>query len=156
MNSPSLKPEPQLALEALIQSNADEAKRLLDANDRIYQEMSSILKSTPGIALGCSACLRWPELRAACLTCGESTPPPPTSDRLVEAFQSGTRATQKSERYTVPVANEEPVSTRMAAKEEVLYAALAIVRSWHRRHKKNWQSQERELEAAVQKLTWDK
>lgn len=129
MNSPSLKPEPQLALEALIQSNADEAKRLLDTNDRIYQEMAAILKSTP---------------------------PPPPSDRLVEAFQSGTRATQKSERYTVPVANEEPVSTRLAAKEEVLYAALAIVRSWKRRHKKNWQSQERELEAAVQKLTWDK
>ena len=128
MNSPSLKPEPQLALEALIQSNADEAKRLLDTNDRIYQEMAVILKSTP----------------------------PPSSDRLVEAFQSGTRATQKSERYTVPVSPEEPLSTRLAAKEEVLYAALAIVRSWHRRHKKNWQSQERELEAAVKKLTWDK
>jgi hypothetical protein len=51
---------------------------------------------------------------------------------------------------------QPPDSTRLSAEKEVIYAALAIVRSWQRRHKKNYHSQERELMNAVERLTWEK
>lgn len=74
-----------------------------------------------------------------------SEPPPPVS-KLVEAFEQG---------KTVPpsVGN---LNTRMVAEKEVIYAALAIVRSWQRRHKKTYRNQERELVNAVERLTWEK
>lgn len=72
-----------------------------------------------------------------------SEPPPPMS-RLVEAFVKG---------HSEPPA---PESTKLSAEKEVLFAALAIVRSWSRRHKKNWKTQERELAKAVERLTWEK
>ncbi len=45
--------------------------------------------------------------------------------------------------------------TKMSAEKEVIYAALAICRSWQRRHKKNFHTQEKDLLSAVEKLTWE-
>jgi hypothetical protein len=80
----------------------------------------------------------------------KSVPPPPVS-RTMEAFSDGVRATLVPENL-----RSEPASVKLVAEKEVLYAALAIVRSWKRRKKKNWQSQEKELAAAVERLTWEK
>jgi hypothetical protein len=75
-----------------------------------------------------------------------SEPPPPPS-RLVDVLEGrSTRPTQP------PVAPEQVLA--MTPEKEVIYAALAIVRSWTRRHKKNWKSQETELMKAVSRLTW--
>lgn len=68
--------------------------------------------------------------------------PPPVST-LVAAFRDA----------TMPP-TDGPVSVKLAAEKEVIYAALAIVRSWRRRNKKNWQAQEKELMSAVERLTW--
>ncbi len=75
-------------------------------------------------------------------------PSAPPQSRLVEAFTQGVATTM--------LPGGEAVSTRMVAEKEVIYAALAIVRSWKRRHKKNWHAQEKELMNAVERLTWDK
>ncbi len=77
-----------------------------------------------------------------------SEPPPPPVSRLMEAFSEGVRS-------TLPPGTSEPVLMRIAAEREVIFAAMAIVRSWERRHKKNWHSQEKELMNAVKRLTWD-
>lgn len=44
----------------------------------------------------------------------------------------------------------------LSPEKEVLFSALAIVRSWKRRHKKNYNNQETELMKAVERLTWEK
>ena len=79
-----------------------------------------------------------------------SFPPPPVS-RLMEAFSEGVRATTP-----VPVDSQSPASEKLVAEKEVVFAAVAIVRSWTRRHKKNWKIQEKELMNAVRRLTWEK
>lgn len=123
------KPMAQLSLETILQQNKEEAKRLQDA-------AAAKLAENAAIQAEMSAILK-------------SVPPPPVS-RLMTAFQDGVRASH-------PPASEQSVdSTRMLAEKEVLYAALAIVRSWKRRRKKNWQAQEKELMNAVERLTWDR
>lgn len=128
------KPAAQLSLEAIIESNKEAARRLneqaaarLAENARIEVEMQKILSEPPP----------------------KSGPP----SRLVEAFKNG----KTMERMTVENAATvpPPLSTRMVAEREVLYAALAIVRSWQRRHKKSFHQQERELMNAVERLTWE-
>ena len=126
--NPSLKPEAQLSLETIIKQNREEAENLQRAAQAKLDENERIKAEMHNIL--------------------KSVPPPPVS-RLMEAFSEGVRA-------SLPPADQEAPSVKMVAEKEVLYAALAIVRSWKRRHKKNWQTQERELVAAVERLTWDK
>ena len=129
------KPAAQLSLESIIEHNKAAAKRLneeaaarLAENDRIEREMHAILVEPPK----------------------SSTPP---ASRFVEAYKNG--KTMGRMAAEVAVTEPPPVSTRMAAEREVVYAALAIVRSWQRRHKKTFKQQERELMNAVERLTWE-
>ena len=128
------KPAAQLSLESILERNKAEAQKLkeqadakLAENERIEAEMNKILKE-----------------------------PPPS--RLVQAFQNGhtmERMTLENQQ-TVPPSTGPSYSTRMVAEKEVIYAALAIVRSWQRRHKKKYHAQEKELMNAVERLTWEK
>ncbi len=135
--NPLTKPAAQLSLEHILERNkaeaerlTSEARKLLAENSRIDAEMHKILSE-----------------------------PPPTTTRLVEAFKNGTALALmelENARTTPPKIEAAPDSTRLTAEREVLYAALAIVRSWQRRHKKTFHAQERELMKAVEKLTWEK
>ncbi len=122
----AVKPQAQLSLEAILKHNRDEAESLTRAAQAKLDENARIQTEMHKIL---------------------SEPPPPPVSRLMEAFSEGVRA-------SVPPASVDP--TRMVAEKEVLYAALAIVRSWQRRHKKNWHAQEKELMNAVERLTWEK
>ncbi len=136
------KPAAQLSLETILERNRSEAQRLLRENDRIERAMQEILQQ-----------------------------PPMPSSRVVEAFKNGMAMGKmtlenaatvppgssasippSSQRDTVGV----PDSTRMLPEKEVCYAALAIVRSWQRRHKKNYKLQEKALIDAVSRLVWTK
>lgn len=124
------KPMAQLSLETILQQNKEEAQRLQKAAEAKLAENAAIQAEMSAIL--------------------KSVPPPPVS-RLMTAFQDGVRASHP------PVPGESaPDSVRLVAEKEVLYAALAIVRSWKRRRKKNWQAQEKELMNAVERLTWDR
>lgn len=130
------KPAAQLSLEAIIESNKAAAKRLnaeaaarLAENERIEGEMHKILSEPP--------------------------PNSPPASRLVAAYRNG-HAMAKMAAENAMTEAPPPLSTRMVAEREVLYAALAIVRSWQRRHKKTFKAQERELMNAVERLTWEK
>jgi hypothetical protein len=134
----STKPAAQLSLETILKQNADEAKRLkaaadekLAENARIEAEMHRIL-SEPS---------------------SQQAP----GSRIVEAYKNGAAmGLLELENRNTQQPSSAPSSVKMVAEKEVLYAALAIVRSWKRRRKKNWQTQEKELMNAVEKLTWDK
>ncbi len=124
------KPAAQLSLEAILKQNKAEAERLQAAAIAKLAENARIEAEMQKVL---------------------SEPP---ASRLVEAYKNGATMGRMAEEnaQTVPPA---PVSQRMLAEREVLYAALAITRSWKRRHKKNWHQQERELMAAVEKLSWE-
>lgn len=127
------KPAAQLSLELILERNKTEAERLLAENERIETEMRKILDA--------------------------QSPSAPAS-RLVEAFQEAIPQHKNGE--TMKRMTEEnamtlpPVSERLATERDVVYAAVAIVRSWKRRHKKTYHNQERELAAAVDRLKWEK
>ncbi len=132
------KPAAQLSLELILERNKAEAERLLAENARIETEMKKIL--------------------------GEVQAP---SSRIVEAFQEALPGLQpvipqhKNGEAMGRMAAENavtlpPVSERLASERDVVYAAVAIVRSWRRRHKKTYHNQERELASAVDKLKWEK
>ena len=123
----SIKPEAQISLENILKQNREEAEELRKAANAKLAENDRIQQEMHNIL--------------------KSVPPPPAS-RLVDAFTEGAR--------TVPSSPNPDSVVRLGAEKEVLYAALAIVRSWKRRHKKNYQAQERELVTAVERLTWDK
>ncbi len=129
------KPAAQLSLEMILERNRTEAERLLTENARIETEMKKILDAAP-----------------------------PPSSRLVEAFQeampvgipqhkNGLAMSRMAEENAATL---PPVSERLASERDVVYAAVAIVRSWRRRHKKTYHNQERELASAVDKLKWEK
>lgn len=128
MNHSALKPQAQLSLETVLKQNRDEAENLTRAAQSKLDENARIQAEMHKIL---------------------SEPPPPPVSRLMEAFSEGVRATTT----TMPSGVD---STRMVAEKEVLYAALAMVRSWQRRHKKHFHNQEKELMNAVERLTWDK
>lgn len=126
------KPAAQLSLEAILKRNSEEAERL-------RAEADARLAENAGIEAAMHRVL--------------SEPPSAPQSRLVAAFKNGEALKRLELEHA---ATEAPTSTKMVAEKEVLYAALAIVRSWKRRHKKNWQAQEKELMNAVERLTWDK
>ena len=126
------KPAAQLSLEAIIQRNREEAERK-------KAEIAQLLAENAGIEAAMQRVL--------------SEPPSAPASRLVAAYKNGEALKMMEMEHGTTV---KPDSTRMLVEREVLYAALAIVRSWKRRHKKNWQAQEKELMNAVERLTWDK
>lgn len=126
------KPAAQLSLEAILKRNSEEAERK-------QAEAAQLLAENAGIEAAMHRVL--------------SEPPSAPASRLVAAYKNG-EALKKMELENA--VTQAPTSTRMLAEREVLYAALAIVRSWKRRHKKNWHAQEKELMNAVERLTWGK
>lgn len=127
------KPAAQLSLESILEHNRAAAKRLaseaaamLDQNAVIEAEMQKVLSSAPPVS------------------------------RLVQAYKNGDALKRLGLENDATVSPDAPISTRMSAEREVIYAALAIVRSWQRRHKKTFHAQERELMKAVLGLTWEK
>ncbi len=128
------KPAAQLSLEAILQRNVEEATRK-------QAEAAQLLAENAGIEAAMHRVL--------------SEPPSAPASRLVAAYKNG-EALKKMEMENAATVAPGPTSTRMLAEREVLYAALAIVRSWKRRHKKNWHAQEKELMNAVERLTWGK
>ncbi len=125
------KPAAQLSLELILEQNRAEAERLLAENARIETEMTKIL--------------------------GDVQPPP---SKLVEAFEEAIPHHKNGKTMERMITENSttlpPVSERLASERDVVYAAVAIVRSWERRHKKKYHNQERELAAAVAKLKWEK
>jgi hypothetical protein len=128
------KPAAQLSLEMILERNKAQAERLqqeakdkLEENRRIEAEMQRILHHPP---------------------------PSDVVGRLAHRNGDSMRLMAAENALTEP----PPASTspRMIAEREVLYAAMAITRSWKRRHKKNWKTQERELLNAVERLTGEK
>ncbi len=128
------KPAAQLSLEAILQRNVEEAARKRAEADQLLAENAGIEAAMHRVL---------------------SEPPSAPASRLVAAFKNG-EAMKKMELENAMTATPGPSSSAMLAEKEVLYAALAIVRSWKRRRKKNWQSQEKELMNAVERLTWGK
>ncbi len=126
------KPAAQMSLELILERNSAEADRLLGENARIRTEMEKILG----------------EVQAA-----------PVS-KLVSAFEEAIPHHKNGETMKRMIEENAttlpPVSERLASERDVVYAAVAIVRSWRRRHKKTYHNQERELAAAVDKLKWEK
>ncbi len=130
----------QMSLEQALKNNEVEAAKLqaaakakLDENARIEAEMQKILSEPP-----------------------PSSKAPPS--RLVEAYRNGATMSrlEAENATTLPAGPIGPQSsnTRLNAEREVLFAALAIVRSWKRRHKKNFHAQEKELMDAVNAMVW--
>ncbi len=124
----------QMSLEQALKNNEVEAAKLqaaasakLAENARIEAEMQKILSEPP--------------------------PSAATSTRLVEAYKNGATMS-RLETENATTMPPQSSNTRMAAERAVLYAALAIVRSWTRRHKKNFHSQEKELMDAVNAMVW--
>jgi hypothetical protein len=119
-------PSPRLSLEQILKQNQEDAHRL-------NLEAQAKLLENEAIRMEMHKILK--------------SEPPPVS-RFVEAYETGK-----------PGSNPPPApdsGTKLEPEKDVLYAALAIVRSWKRRHKKNWRAQERELADAVERLVWDK
>lgn len=89
----------------------------------------------------------------------------PPSSKFVAAYKNGHAlsklalehgATDKPPSASVgPPISSVPLSKRAMAEREVVYAAVAIVRSWIRRKKARYHNQERELMNAVERLTWE-
>lgn len=129
------------SLEQVLENNALEAVRfreradaLLDENGRIETELARILSEPPRSSV--------------------------TPSRLVAAFANATTelpAPPKAARMDT-VRSAEDARTHGVTHPErvVVFAAVAMVRSWRARHKKNWQIQERQLAAAVDNLEWEK
>ena len=142
-NIMNTKPAAQLSLEAIIERNKAEAETLkkkadekLAENERISAEMEKVLAS-------------------------RSQPPTSVvpSERMVAAYRNGHAMSKLGLEHgpteMPPAPSVAPLSTKSMAEREVVYAAVAIVRSWQRRHKKSFHNQERELMNAVERLTWE-
>ncbi len=126
------KPAPQLSLELILEKNRKEAEELKAQAEAKLAENVRIEAEMQKIL---------------------SEPPTPPS-RLVAAYKDGETLRQMA--LETAQTDLPPLSQRMLAEREVLYAALAIVRSWKRRHKKTYAAQEKELSNAVERLTWEK
>lgn len=126
----SQKPAAQLSLEAIVEQHRKDADALIEAANAKATAADRIEAEMARVL----------------------SEPPPTS-RLVEAF-SGMNTVPPPHHATPPPPFS--VSTKMSAEKEVVYAALAIVRSWQRRHKKKYNTQETVLMKAIEGLTWEK
>jgi len=73
------------------------------------------------------------------------------NERIEKEMHAILRSVPPSGTNTMPVSYG---STEMTPEKAVCFQALAIVRSWKRRHKKNYNIQETELMEAVERLTW--